>query len=63
MTRVLSAADRDFWEDNGYVIVHDAVPKENLEAVIDAIWNFLQMDRKRTGPEASLKILGVSSCL
>jgi Phytanoyl-CoA dioxygenase (PhyH) len=45
MTRVLSAADRDFWEDNGYVIVHDAVPRENLEAAIDAIWNFLEVDR------------------
>jgi Phytanoyl-CoA dioxygenase (PhyH) len=45
MTRVLSAADRDFWEDNGYVIVHDAVPRENLEAVIGVIWNFLEMDR------------------
>jgi ectoine hydroxylase-related dioxygenase (phytanoyl-CoA dioxygenase family) len=45
MMRVLSAADRDFWEENGYVIVHDAVPQENLEAVIDTIWDFLEMDR------------------
>jgi ectoine hydroxylase-related dioxygenase (phytanoyl-CoA dioxygenase family) len=44
MTLVLSAADRDFWEDNGYIIVHDAVPGENLEAVIGAIWNFLEMN-------------------
>ena len=25
---VLSAADIDFWEENGYVVVHDAVPRK-----------------------------------
>ena len=29
---VLSAADIDFWEKNGYVVVHDAVPPENCKA-------------------------------
>jgi ectoine hydroxylase-related dioxygenase (phytanoyl-CoA dioxygenase family) len=43
--RVLTEADRHFWEENGYVIVHNAVPQENLDAVIDAIWAFLEMDR------------------
>lgn len=42
---VLSPSDRAFWEENGYVIIHDAVPKENLDAVIDAIWTFLDVDR------------------
>jgi len=43
--RVLSAEDRAFWEENGYVIIHDAVPQANLEAVIDDIWAFLGVDR------------------
>src|SRR5262249_31813372 len=30
---------------NGYVIVPNAVPQKNLDAVIDAIWEFLGMDR------------------
>jgi len=42
---VLSAEDRAFWEENGYVIVHEAVPAENLAAVVDALWAFLEMDR------------------
>lgn len=41
---VLSAADRDFWEENGYVVVHDAVPPENCRAAERAIWDFLEMD-------------------
>ncbi|GIX07429.1 MAG: hypothetical protein KatS3mg115_1832 [Candidatus Poribacteria bacterium] len=32
-----------FWE-NGYVVLHEAVPPENLQAVVDAIWDFLGMD-------------------
>ena len=41
---VLSAADVDFWEENGYVVVHDAVPPENCKAAERAIWDFLEMD-------------------
>ncbi len=43
--RVLSAEDRAFWEENGYVVIHNAVPQENLDAVIDDIWAFLGVDR------------------
>jgi ectoine hydroxylase-related dioxygenase (phytanoyl-CoA dioxygenase family) len=43
--RVLSEEDWRFWKENGYVIVHDAVPKENLEAVVDLLWAFQEMDR------------------
>ena len=43
--RLLTPAQRAFWEENGYVIIPDAVPQGNLEAVIDAIWAFLQVDR------------------
>ncbi len=43
--RVLSAEDRTFWEKNGYVVIHNAVPQENLEAVVNDIWDFLGVDR------------------
>lgn len=42
---ILSKADWAFWEENGYVVIPDAVPKENIDAVIDASWDFLEMDR------------------
>ena len=42
---VLSEKDWDFWRENGYVVVHNAVPQENLDAMVDTIWTFLDMDR------------------
>lgn len=48
--RVLSAEDRTFWEENGYVVIHNAVPQANLEAVVNDIWEFLGVDRH--DPEA-----------
>ena len=42
---VLSKEDWAFWEENGYVVVHDAVPQENLDAMVDVVWEFLEMDR------------------
>ena len=42
---VLSKEDWAFWDENGYVVVHDAVPQENLDAMVDAIWTFLEIDR------------------
>ena len=42
---VLSQEDLAFWRDNGYVIVRKAVPKENVDAVVDTIWEFMEMDR------------------
>lgn len=41
---VLSKDDLEFWHEQGYVIVHDAAPAENLQAVVDAIWQFQEMD-------------------
>lgn len=43
--RVLSSQDLTFWRENGYVIVRDAVPRADVEAVVDTIWEFLEMDR------------------
>src|SRR5205809_5399949 len=45
---VLTPEDHCFFEENGYVIVHDAVPPENLQAMIDTIWEFLEMDPNDT---------------
>jgi ectoine hydroxylase-related dioxygenase (phytanoyl-CoA dioxygenase family) len=41
---VLSEEDKTFWEENGYVIVRNAVPQENLDTMIQAIWDFLEVD-------------------
>jgi hypothetical protein len=41
---VLSAEDRAFWEEHGYVVVREAVPPENCRAAERAVWEFLEMD-------------------
>ena len=46
---VLQAQDLRFWEENGYVVVHDAVPPENCRAAEQAVWDFLDM--KTDDPE------------
>lgn len=40
---VLSEEDRVFWEENGYLVVHEAVPPENIKMAEVAIWSFLEM--------------------
>ena len=42
---VLTQNDLAFWRENGYVIVRKAVPQENVDAVVDIIWEFMEMDR------------------
>ena len=44
---VLTAEDKAFFAENGYVIVREAVPAANCEATVDAIFEFLEMDRKK----------------
>src|SRR2546421_514088 len=46
---ILTDEDRQFFDDNGYLVVPDAVPAENCEAVVDALFDFLRM--KRTEPD------------
>ena len=41
----LSQADLDFWQESGYVIARNAVPRENAERAEQAVWEFLGMDR------------------
>ncbi|MBZ0296043.1 MAG: phytanoyl-CoA dioxygenase family protein [Anaerolineae bacterium] len=43
---VLTKEDREFWDENGYVIIHNAVPQENLDAVINLIYEFQGIDRE-----------------
>lgn len=38
---VLSAADRAFFDENGYVIVRNAVSPEEAQAAAQAIWDFI----------------------
>jgi hypothetical protein len=43
---ILTEKDHRFFAENGYVVVPNAVPKENCDAVIDTLWDFLGMDRE-----------------
>ena len=42
--RVLSPQNIADFEQNGYLVLPDAVPPQNLRAVIDAMFDFLGMD-------------------
>lgn len=42
---ILTPEDQSFFDENGYLVIRNAVPKEQCDAVIDAIWDFLGMDR------------------
>ena len=44
---ILSQADRDFWDENGYIVVPKAVPQDLLDAVVHATWAFLDMDPEK----------------
>lgn len=41
---VLLPEDLEFWDKNGYVIVREAISKQDCKATEEAIWNFLGMD-------------------
>ncbi len=38
---VLSSGDLAFWDEQGYVVLHDAVPAATLEAAAQALWDHL----------------------
>lgn len=42
---VMTQADMAFWHENGYVILRDAVPRGQVDALVDIIWAFMEMDR------------------
>ena len=41
---VLTTDDLEFWQEHGYVIIPEAAPQEHLQSVIDAIWEFQEMN-------------------
>lgn len=41
---VLTSADLNFWSENGYVVVHDAVSSKQCQDAAQAIYDFLGMD-------------------
>ncbi|MEM9722836.1 MAG: phytanoyl-CoA dioxygenase, partial [Bacteroidota bacterium] len=42
--RVLSEADWTFWKHNGYVVVKNAVPKEQAAETASFLWEFEEKD-------------------
>jgi ectoine hydroxylase-related dioxygenase (phytanoyl-CoA dioxygenase family) len=45
LNSVLSKADVDFWDENGYLVLHDAVPPDICTAAEQLVWDHLEMDR------------------
>ncbi|MCO5935151.1 phytanoyl-CoA dioxygenase family protein [Mucilaginibacter sp. RB4R14] len=43
--QVLSEADWQFWMDNGYVIIKNAVPKEQVKKLADYLWEYEGKDQ------------------
>jgi Phytanoyl-CoA dioxygenase (PhyH) len=48
-TPVLTGEDLAFWDEHGYVVVHDAVTPEACRAAEAAIWEFVGADRDDPG--------------
>ena len=38
---VLSADDLAFWDEHGYVVLHDAVPRERAKRPLQALWDHI----------------------
>lgn len=49
MPNVLSPSDLDFWNENGFVVIKNAVPREDALATQTAIWEFLDMNPADAG--------------
>ena len=59
--RVLSEADWEFWINNGYIVIKNAVSKEQAEATANFIWEFEEKDPSNpetwyTAPRAEMKM-------
>lgn len=59
--RVLSEEDWKFWIENGYVIIKNAVPREQAKATADFLWEFEEKDPDDpetwyTAPRAEMKM-------
>lgn len=42
--RVLSESDWTFWKNNGYVVIHNAVPRGHVRDIVDFLWEFQDMN-------------------
>lgn len=42
--RLLSEEDWKFWIENGYIVIKNAIPKENAKKLADFIWEFEEKD-------------------
>ncbi len=42
--RVLNEDDWEFWKYNGYIVIKSAVPKEQVQATADFLWEFDEKD-------------------
>jgi len=58
---VLSEQDLEFWNQNGYVVVKNAISKEDCEDTQKAIWEYLKMDpnKKESWYEAHEDLKGL----
>ncbi|NIJ54767.1 phytanoyl-CoA dioxygenase family protein [Dyadobacter arcticus] len=59
--RLLSEADWNFWITNGYIVIKDAVPKEQVKKTADFLWEFEEKDPNDpetwyTPPRAEMKM-------
>jgi len=45
--RVLSADDFAHWQRYGYVVIKQAVPREQVERTVDFLWQFQELDRSK----------------
>ncbi|MAU26324.1 MAG: phytanoyl-CoA dioxygenase [Muricauda sp.] len=59
--RVLSEADWDFWIKNGYIIIKNAVSKQQAKATADFLWEFEEKDPNEpstwyTAPRAEMQM-------
>lgn len=42
--KVLSEADWSFWKHNGYIVIKNAVPKEQVDKLANLLWEFEEKD-------------------
>lgn len=42
--RVLSEVDWQFWKENGYIVIKQAVPREQVKRLADFLWEFEEKD-------------------
>ena len=59
--RILSEEDWAFWKHNGYVIIKNAVPKEQVQQTADFLWEFDEKDANNpetwyTPPRAEMQM-------